>query len=129
QGTVLSSISVSAFSRESFRISLTNKDIRLSEFPFILLLEQSKTERLLIEFLEQKGHRVEWETELMNVVQSDDITQAILRLADGTPDAVQVKYILGADGARSRIREMLQIPFEGKTHSAALTIMECDADI
>src|SRR5499433_2279136 len=36
----------------------------MSPFPFLLMLEQSKTERLLYEYLQSHGKHVRWNTEL-----------------------------------------------------------------
>lgn len=43
----------------------------MSRYPFILLLEQSKNEQLLYDYLQRGGGEVHWQTELADFTQSD----------------------------------------------------------
>src|SRR5690554_5720117 len=101
EGTLLNGISVSFSKDKRIRLLLNDKQLKLTEFPFICMLEQSKTERLLIGFLERSGHLIEWETELVSVVQSAGDVEAGLILGNHTADVVTVKYIAAADGGKS----------------------------
>src|SRR5262245_53344324 len=50
----------------------------MSPFPFVLMLEQSKTERLLYQYL-QSQHHVRWETELESFSQDSEGVVAHLK--------------------------------------------------
>ncbi len=129
KGTVVNGLSVYFNGKKSGRLNLKGIGSSLSQFPYILLLEQSKTERLLIEFLRQKGIGVEWNTELIEAEQHEHGMETELILPDGNREKVTTDYLIAADGGKSTIRSMLKIPFEGKTHKTSLSVMECDADI
>lgn len=129
KGTIVNGLSVYFNGKKSHWLNLQGVGSSLTKFPFILLLEQSKTERLLIEFLQQKGIQVEWETELFDAVQNETEMEAELILPEGNRQKVMADYLIAADGGESTIRRLLKVPFEGKTHKTTLSIMECDADI
>lgn len=129
QGTKISALNAWFNGKTSSRLNLTDKIGNLSEFPFILMLEQSKTENLLIEYLQKKGYNVEWETMLDDFNESQEHVEATLVLPDGKREVVRTDYLIAADGAKSSIRKALGIPFLGKTHNKNLSIIESDADI
>ncbi len=129
QGTVVNGLSVYFNGKKSGHLNLKGTGSSLSKFPFMLLLEQSKTEGLLIEFLRQKGIGVEWDTELVSMEQQEQGVEAELILPVGDREKVKAEYLVAADGGKSTIRSLLKIPFEGKTHHSALSVMECDSDI
>jgi len=86
----------------------------LSPFPFVLVLEQSKNEELLYEYLLAQGGKVEWQTELMSFGQDDGGVRALLRTPSGER-TVEAQYLVGCDGARSPVREALGLGFPGST--------------
>ena len=49
-----------------FRIPVNNIGQGLSKFPYLLMLEQSKTEQLLTDFISSYGFAVERNTELLS---------------------------------------------------------------
>lgn len=100
----------------------------LTQFPFFLALEQSKTEGLLIDFLEKRGHKVEWNTELVSLSQSNDQVQATLNHSDETEERVIAQWLIGADGAKSAVRHLLNIPFGGETYPMNLFVLDCKID-
>lgn len=129
QGTVVNGLTVYFNGKKSSHLNLKGTGSSLSKFPFMLLLEQSKTEGLLIEFLRQKGIGIEWNTELVHMEQQAQGVEAELILPVGNREKVTAEYLVAADGGKSTIRSLLKIPFEGKTHETALSVMECDTDI
>jgi 2-polyprenyl-6-methoxyphenol hydroxylase-like FAD-dependent oxidoreductase len=97
-------------------ISLQGIGQGLSPYPFLYILEQSKTERLLLDFLAQYHLEVEWNTELIHVEQSPDQVRALLRYKDLTEEEVEMDWLVGADGAGSLVRQASGIPFVGGTY-------------
>lgn len=113
----------------SQRISLEGFGRALTAFPFLLILDQSRTEQLLIDFLSQHGQAVEWETELVSLTENDSGVSAILRHTDDRQEQVEANWLVGADGAKSVVRHILDIPFEGKTYQYSLYVLDCKVDM
>ncbi|HZH72175.1 MAG TPA: FAD-dependent monooxygenase [Mariniphaga sp.] len=129
QGTVVKGLRVLFNGKESSSFDIFNKATNLSAFPFILMIEQSKTEVLLLDFLKENGHNVEWGTEVVDLHDQENEVEVTLRLPQGKLEIITTSYLIAADGDKSRIRDLLNISFKGKTHRTKLTIIECDADV
>lgn len=106
------------------RIPLSEFGKGATEFPFLLVLEQSKTERLLIDFLESLACKVEWQTELVNVTQDKESVKATIKHS-GIEKTIQANWLVGADGARSQVRQILDVPFGGETYPIDLFVLDC----
>jgi 2-polyprenyl-6-methoxyphenol hydroxylase-like FAD-dependent oxidoreductase len=87
----------------------------LSPFPFVLMLEQSKNEQLLHEFLIDHQKQVLWKTELEEFSQDAVGVRARVRDADGTVQSIEAKYLAGCDGPKSLVRHQLDLSFEGSS--------------
>lgn len=100
----------------------------LSPFPFVLIYEQSKTEKLLYRHLQQAGTEVSWNTQLLGLTQTETGTTATLKTLTGTTQTVQAGYVVGADGARSPVRHLLSLGFDGSTHARTFYVADVDMD-
>ncbi|HEY8270018.1 MAG TPA: FAD-dependent monooxygenase [Pseudobdellovibrionaceae bacterium] len=87
----------------------------LTKYPYLLILEQCKTEQLLWEKLKTQGSEVEWQKELVELQLHADSVTAVIHEFEKL-EIIQAKYIVAADGARSAVRTLLRIPFEGETY-------------
>jgi 2-polyprenyl-6-methoxyphenol hydroxylase-like FAD-dependent oxidoreductase len=99
----------------------------LSQFPFLLMLEQSRTEKILLKFISDKGISVERKVCFKSFIQYKNGVTSEVTLSNGLPQSIRSKYIIAADGANSTIRNMLHIPFKGKTYKKPIFIMDCKA--
>lgn len=97
-------------------------------FPFLLILPQSETERILRENLERWGGRVERGTELVAFEQKDDGVTARLRRGDGTEETTAAQWLVGCDGAHSSVRHQLGLPFEGASYPEAWMLADVQVD-
>jgi 2-polyprenyl-6-methoxyphenol hydroxylase-like FAD-dependent oxidoreductase len=100
------------------RRSLLNLDLSRngSRFGFILHLPQNETERLLRLRVEQLGGAVEQGVELLGLNQQNDQVCAKLRDAAGHEIEVSAGYVVGCDGAHSRVRHELGLAFAGQPY-------------
>jgi 2-polyprenyl-6-methoxyphenol hydroxylase-like FAD-dependent oxidoreductase len=105
------------------------KDIgrNLSQFPFLLMLEQSKTEKLLLKFLENHGCYVERNVQFKKFSEDNNRITTEVIMPDGSGQTIVSKYIVGADGNKSAVRDFLNIPFKGKAYSRPIYILDCEA--
>ena len=100
----------------------------LSSYPFILMLEQSKNEKLLYDYLRSHGKEVQWNTELQDFRQSDSEVTAHVKPADGDPQIIKAKYLIGCDGPRSVVRHSLGIEFGGSTFERMFYVADAQVD-
>jgi NADPH-dependent dioxygenase len=83
-----------------------------TRFPFWLSIPQYETERLLEEHLEELGGALEWETSLVDLEQDAAGVTARLQTRGGREQRATARWVVGADGGRSRTRELVSIPME-----------------
>lgn len=100
----------------SARLDFSDFGVRLSPFPFMLVFEQSKNERLLYEHLQRNGKAVQWQTDLESLTQDEGGVRAVVRTTSGKVQTIAARYLVGCDGASSPTRHFLGLPFEGSTH-------------
>ncbi|HMQ29445.1 MAG TPA: FAD-dependent monooxygenase [Chloroflexaceae bacterium] len=100
----------------------------ISPFPYGLILEQSKTQRLLLASLAEYGGAVDWRTELTVLSQDGAGVTAVLRRPDGREETVRADYLVGADGAGSAVREALGLSFEGDTFPQSFFLADVEMD-
>jgi 2-polyprenyl-6-methoxyphenol hydroxylase-like FAD-dependent oxidoreductase len=98
-------------------VELALKDIGegLSPYPFVLAFPQDDHERFLVEQLKAAGIEVEWDTELDTLTQDEWGVRAVLKHG-GDRVTCSSTYLCGCDGARSRVREALNLDFSGGTY-------------
>ncbi|WP_409186062.1 FAD-dependent monooxygenase [Amycolatopsis sp. VS8301801F10] len=84
-----------------------------TSFPFVLLLPQPETERLLAEHLAERGVAIEPGWKLADLTQDG---QGVTIVSD-TGDTRRAGYVIGADGAHSATRHALGLAFPGNPAS------------
>ena len=103
-----------AFWSDGKKILSVEFDRIKSRYPYVLMLPQNETEAILNEHMESLGAKTERGIELMGLTQENDKVIATLRHRDGSEEEVRPRWVIGCDGAHSRVREKLGIPFEGQ---------------
>lgn len=129
QGVIASEIKLLFPGNKTFSILINNIGQSLSQFPFLLMLEQSKTEQILADFIKNYGYAVERNTELLHFKQAYGEVSAILKLPDGNEEKLKTRYLIAADGGHSTVRELLAIPFLGSTRPVSLFVTDCEAEM
>jgi 2-polyprenyl-6-methoxyphenol hydroxylase-like FAD-dependent oxidoreductase len=99
-----------------------------SPFPFSIMTAQTETERILTERLNALGTAVERGVELMAFDQDDDGVRATIRLPDGTERRVSSRWIVGADGAHSTVRQQTGTHLEGSFKGEWFAMGDVEAD-
>jgi 2-polyprenyl-6-methoxyphenol hydroxylase-like FAD-dependent oxidoreductase len=99
--------------RKVARIPLGDIGRDLSPYPFLLILGQDDNERLLGETLRAHGTDVQWDTELVDLVQTSEHVTATLKRTDGSSLEVEADWIGGCDGPHSAVRNLSKIDFVG----------------
>jgi 2-polyprenyl-6-methoxyphenol hydroxylase-like FAD-dependent oxidoreductase len=127
-GVLAGKINVVFNGKKPLTLAIKKMGTGLTEFPGLLLLEQSKTEQLLAEFLMTYGCSVERKCELTGFTQHDEGCTSIVRNHNGKSIIIESKYLIAADGSHSFIRDQLKIPFSGKTYSLSLFVFDGKAE-
>ena len=83
-----------------------------SKFPFFLMLPQPETEQVLEQRLNELGHSIERDCELLGLRQHDDGVEVELRTGDGC-ERQHFDYVVGCDGGLSKVRNELELDFSG----------------
>jgi 2-polyprenyl-6-methoxyphenol hydroxylase-like FAD-dependent oxidoreductase len=109
-------------------IDFSNIGEGLSPYPFVLMLEQSKNERLLYDYLRSHGRDVLWKTELETFSQAGAGVTAQVRLADGASQTIEARYLAGCDGAKSPVRHALGLGFGGSTFERMFYVADAQVD-
>ena len=128
-GEKATGVNVIVRGKQVMHMALRDAGKGLTAYPYLLILEQSKTEKILNDFLACHGHDVEWNTELVDFTQAADSVTATIRHADRQEETVQAEWLVGADGGHSLVRRTLNIPFAGKTYQESLFVLDCEASL
>ena len=89
-------------------------------YPYTLLVPQSTTERLLLDRVRELGGDVERPRVLTGVTQDSDGVTATF--ADG--DTIRARYVVGADGMHSTVREQAGIEFHGEPYDQSFVLAD-----
>ena len=89
-------------------------------YPYTLLVPQSTTERLLLDRVRELGGDVERPRVLKSVTQDSD--GATATFADG--DTIRARYVVGADGMHSTVREQAGIEFRGEPYDQSFVLAD-----
>ncbi|MCX4751133.1 FAD-dependent monooxygenase [Kitasatospora sp. NBC_01287] len=90
-------------------------------------LPQYTTERLLAEHLAGYGTVVERGTELLDVEADEERVLATLSTPTGT-ERVRARYLVGCDGAHSRVRRAAHLSFEGDAFPEQYMLGDVEVD-
>jgi 2,4-dichlorophenol 6-monooxygenase len=91
---------------------------------------QTITEPILVQAAQERGARVRFDTEYVSHVQDDDgVTTTVRDRLTGAEYTIRSTYLIGADGARSKVAADLDLPFEGPGAVAGALSIVFEADL
>jgi 2-polyprenyl-6-methoxyphenol hydroxylase-like FAD-dependent oxidoreductase len=128
RGTIASRVRLIEGGEVRGEMHLQNFGKDLSQFPYMLMLEQSKNEELLYQFVRSHNHDVLWKTELESFSQDANGVTAQIKTPEGEIQTVNGKYLVGCDGASSPVRHGLGLTFEGSTFERLFYVADARVD-
>jgi 2-polyprenyl-6-methoxyphenol hydroxylase-like FAD-dependent oxidoreductase len=128
EGTVAGKVRLLAGAHVRGEMDLSSIGRGLSPYPYLLVLEQSRNERLLYDYLLEHGKDVQWQAELSGFSQTSDVTAAQVMTADGDSFTIEAKYLVGCDGPKSPVRHGLGLGFEGSTFERIFYVADVQID-
>ena len=97
---------------------------RISDLP------QNYLEPILLEAAGQRGTTIRFNTELLDLVQDDDgVTAQVKDRISNETYEIRAKYLIGADGGRSRVAEVIGLPMQGQMGRAGSMNIIVKADL
>ena len=100
----------------------------MSPYPFVLIVEQGRHEKVLHDYITANGKEVGWRTELESFSQDEAGVSCVIKKANGETEAIEAKYLIGCDGAKSRVRHSLGLTFEGSTFERIFYVADVEID-
>lgn len=98
-------------------------------YPYILSLPQSKTEQNLLARLRSLRGEVEFSRQLLALQQENDtVVVQVKHTYDDSVEEIQADWVIGCDGARSQVRESLNLKFEGSTYEEEFVQADVNLD-
>jgi len=93
-------------------------------------IPQTLLEPIVIGHAASRGSRIRFDTEYVSLVQDDDgATVTVRDRVTGQTYDIRAKYVIGADGGRSRVAEDVGLPFEGQMDLAGSMNIVFHADL
>ncbi|MGA7590395.1 MAG: NAD(P)/FAD-dependent oxidoreductase, partial [Candidatus Sulfotelmatobacter sp.] len=96
-------------------------------YPFVAMVPQNVTEKLLAEHLQRAGGAVEYETTFVSAVQNHDNVTATLD-RKGETIRLTASFVVGCDGAHSAVRRLLNLPFEGAEYHDSFMLADIETN-
>jgi HAD superfamily hydrolase (TIGR01490 family) len=112
---------------ENRRLSRVQFKTLNTPFPFFLMLPQPETEKIMEDRLNALGGQVDYGCELLSFTQDAAGILAHMRTASGSETWERYRFLVGCDGARSTVRQLLEIPFEGYDYAMHFVMADVKA--
>jgi 2-polyprenyl-6-methoxyphenol hydroxylase-like FAD-dependent oxidoreductase len=125
EGVVVPVFSLRNGARRLARIDFSRLPTR---YPYTLMLPQSRTEAILTTRLEELGGRVHRPYAATRVTTTDAGAVLTLTGPDSTEHTVRARYVIGADGMHSTIREKAGIGFTGGRYEESFVLADVRMD-
>ena len=96
-------------------------------YPFVLTLQQYRTEKILTERMHALGGQVMRPYSVAGVCIDDDGAEVEVDGPDGR-EVVHARYVVGADGVSSVVRQSANIDYAGGTYDQSFTLADARID-
>jgi 2,4-dichlorophenol 6-monooxygenase len=91
---------------------------------------QTITEPIMVKAAQERGAKIRFDTEYLSYTQDEfGVTTTVRDRLTGIDYDIRSKYLVGADGARSKVAEDLGLPFEGPGAVAGSLSIIFEADL
>jgi 2-polyprenyl-6-methoxyphenol hydroxylase-like FAD-dependent oxidoreductase len=124
EGLKLARFSIRDRDRVLLRLSF---DTLPTPYACLLMLPQDRTEQVLREALAESGGSVCWDTTVERLTETADGVEATVA-TQGVRRTIRARYVVGADGMHSLVREASGIAFSGASYEESFVLADVDLD-
>ena len=96
-------------------------------YSFVAMVPQDVTEKLLVEELRRKGGNVEYDTTFISADEEDDGVYVTFA-HKGEPAECKAAFVVGCDGARSKVRQALNLRLEGGEYADSYLLADIETN-
>jgi 2-polyprenyl-6-methoxyphenol hydroxylase-like FAD-dependent oxidoreductase len=96
-------------------------------YPFVAMVPQNVSERLLFEELEKKGGGVQYETRFTGAIQDADGVDVTLE-QQGKSVQLRAAFVVGCDGAHSEVRKAIGLTMEGGEYPDSFMLADIETN-
>jgi 2-polyprenyl-6-methoxyphenol hydroxylase-like FAD-dependent oxidoreductase len=112
--------------RELFSVELPGSSV--DHFPPFVNISQTEVEDLLLDRCRELGVDIRWGHRLEGLTDGGDHVRLALATQVG-PVELSARYVVGADGAHSTVRDQIGVAFPGHTHNDHFLICDIRAHL
>lgn len=94
-------------------------------YAFVAMVPQNVTERLLVQELEGKDGRVEYNTKFVSAEQCDNAVNVTVE-HKGELLKINASFVVGCDGAHSQVRHALNLALEGGEYESPFMLADIE---
>ncbi|MEV6238796.1 FAD-dependent monooxygenase [Lentzea sp. NPDC051838] len=123
RGVVTTGIRFHVRGREAGGLDFDRASAATTPYQFILMAPQSEVEEVLLKDLARHGVTVRRDTRLTQLRQTEDAVTAI-----ANERTLTARYVVGADGAHSTVRQQLGLSFDGDKYGQRYLLADCKVD-
>lgn len=120
-GVVVPVFTVRDRSKTLARLDFANLPTR---YPYTLMLPQSRTEEILAQRLAELGGHVDRRCTVTGVRTMQDGASVAIASPDGQTRDVAARFVIGADGMHSIVRQSAGIEFEGGSYAQSFVLAD-----
>jgi 2-polyprenyl-6-methoxyphenol hydroxylase-like FAD-dependent oxidoreductase len=122
EGRAVKSMHLMSLDKELAHLHFSELD---TAFPFVLSLEQSKTEQILTQVALSRGVTLERGVEFLDLQKTKEGARITCNhIQKGVEEIIEARFVVGCDGAHSAVRKTLQIPFKGKAFPSLFSLAD-----
>jgi 2-polyprenyl-6-methoxyphenol hydroxylase-like FAD-dependent oxidoreductase len=120
---VANRVTAAAVETRGHRLATMRFEPQGTPYPFVAMVPQDVTERLLCEALRARGGQVEYCT---SFVSAEPREECVLVSMDhgGSPETVRAAFVIGCDGAHSAVRHAADVGFEGGEYASLFLLAD-----
>ena len=120
-GSKLQNVSMSSNGRLRGMLVFGDVGKGQSKYPYMISYPQDQHERLLVKHLMSLGVEVEWNSEVVDLMQADDTVKVSLK---DSADPIEARFVAGCDGSHSAVRVKAGIDLEGGTYPSRFYVAD-----